>query len=497
MKLTEIERQQKLMRLMQMRLKLEAPASFSHFLGYSNPKYELEWFHRVIAEHCQMLLEGKIKNLMVFVPPQHGKSEIISRNFPAWALGRDPDLKIASCSYAADLSEQFSRSVQRIIESPEYQEIFPDTYLSTSLKAKNDPRTYIKNVDFFETVGHRGFYKAVGVGGPLTGTPVDIAIIDDPVKDATEAYSLTYRQKVWDWYNTVLTTRLHNDSRQLFIMTRWHEDDLAGRILQTEAQDWTVLSIPAICEEEHDGTLNSCRHVGDALWENRHSIQKLLKQQVRSPREFSALYQQHPVIEGGNIIHRDWFRRISLADFTALRFREPIHFFLDTAYDERKAKTDNDPSGIIGACRIKNNIYITCAKKVWKTFPDLLKFLPEYLYANDYDSAQSTLRVEPKANGKSVVQQLEESTDLNVTYTPTPRDPKDMRLHAVAPKIECGRVFLVDSDWTEDFIDEICGFPNKAHDEYVDVLGYAINYISDNADIELSDDVSVDDLLPI
>lgn len=127
----------------------------------------------------------------------------------------------------------------------------------------------------------------------------------------------------------------------------------------------------------------------------------------------------------------------------------------------------------------------------------MLKFLPEYLYANDYDSAQSTLRVEPKANGKSVVQQLEESTDLNVTYTPTPRDPKDVRLHAVAPKIECGRVFLVDSDWTEDFIDEICGFPNKAHDEYVDVLGYAINYFSDNADIELSDDVSVDDLLPI
>ena len=141
MKLTEIEKQQKLMRLMQMRLKLQASASFSHFLGYSNPKYELEWFHRVIAEHCQMLLEGKIKNLMVFVPPQHGKSEIISRNFPAWALGRDPDLKIASCSYAADLSEQFSRSVQRIIESPEYQEIFPDTYLSTSQQAKNDPRT--------------------------------------------------------------------------------------------------------------------------------------------------------------------------------------------------------------------------------------------------------------------------------------------------------------------------------------------------------------------
>lgn len=487
------------MTLRRTKLRLEAPKRFACFLGYANPKYQAEWFHILIADYCQKLFEGKIKKLMLFMPPQHGKSEIISRNFPAWALGRDPNLKIVGSSYSSDLAEQFSRSIQRTIDSEEYQTIFPDTYLSGSMTQRNDKssRGYLRNVDYFETVGHRGFYKAVGVGGGLTGTPVDIAIIDDPVKDATEAYSVTYRQRVWNWYNTVLSTRLHNDSKQLFIMTRWHEDDLAGRLLKAEPEEWTVVVIPAICEKEYDGELQSERHIGDALWPQRHSLQKLQKQKKRAPREFSALYQQHPVIEGGNIIHRDWFRRISLADFTALRFREPIHFFLDTAYDERKAKTDNDPSGIIGACRIKNNIYITCAKKVWKTFPDLLKFLPEYLYANDYDSAQSTLRVEPKANGKSVVQQLEEFTDLNVTYTPTPRDPKDVRLHAVAPKIECGRVFLVDSDWTEDFIDEICGFPNKAHDEYVDVLGYAINYFSDNADIELSDDVSVDDLLPI
>lgn len=473
-----------------------APSSFQNFLAYVNPKYEAEWFHKMIADYCEALIRGDIKNLMVFVPPQHGKSEIISRSFPAWALGNNPDLKIVGCSYSSDLANQFSRSIQRIIDDEAYRKLFPNSFINSS-NVRTQAQGYLRNVNIFEMVKHKGFYKAVGVGGGLTGTPVDIAIIDDPVKDAQEANSTTYRQRVWDWYNTVLTTRLHNDSKQLFIMTRWHEDDLAGRILQSEAHEWTVLSIPAICEEEHDGALMSPRHVGDALWPNRHSLDKLLKQQARSPREFSALYQQRPVIEGGNIIYRDWFRRISLADFTALRFREPIHFFLDTAYDERKAKTDNDPSGIIGACRIKNNVYITCAKKVWKTFPDLLKFLPEYLYANDYDSGQSTLRVEPKANGKSVVQQLEKSTDLNVTYTPTPRDPKDVRLHAVAPKIECGRVYLVDSDWTEDFIDEICGFPNKAHDEYVDVLGYAINYLFNDAGVELPDDLDVDDLFGI
>lgn len=486
MRQTEIDIREKIMRLKQERLKLEAPASFSCFLGYANPKYELEWFHKVIADHCQMLLEGKIKNLMVFMPPQHGKSEIISRNFPAWAFGRNPDLKIVGCSYSADLAEQFSRSIQRTIDSKEYQKIFPDTYLNGP-NIRTVVRGYLRNVDIFEMVGRKGFYKAVGIGGSLTGTPVDIAIIDDPVKDANEANSVTYRQRVWDWYNTVLTTRLHNNSRQLFIMTRWHEDDLAGRIMKAEPDEWTVLVIPAICEVENDGGM-STRKIGDALWPTRHSIEKLTKQKTRSPRQFMALYQQHPVIEGGNIIKRDWFRIISQSDFKVIRCQEPMHFFLDTAYDKRNQKTDNDPSGIIAACKIKNNIYITNAKKVWKTFPELLRFLPEYLYANDYDSYQSTLRIEPKANGKSVCQQLEDSTSLNVTYTPTPTDAKDVRLHGVSPKVECGRVFLVEGEWNEEFIDEICGFPSKAHDEYVDLLGYAINYFMDD-DIEIPDNV--------
>ena len=472
MKLTEIERRQKLMRLMQARLKLEAPTSFACFLGYSNPKYELEWFHRVIAEHCQKLLEGTIKNLMVFMPPQHGKSEIISRNFPAWALGKNPDLKIAGCSYSSDLAEQFSRSIQRTIDKNEYQGIFPDTYLNGS-NIRTDTKGYLRNVDIFETIGHQGFYKAVGVGGSLTGTPVDIAIIDDPVKDANEANSITYRQRVWDWYNTVLSTRLHNESKQLFIMTRWHEDDLAGRILKAEPQDWTVLSIPSICEVEHDGNLHSPRHIGDALWENRHSKRKLEKQKARAPREFSALYQQHPVIEGGNIVKRDWFQKMPISEFKAIRFREPMHFYLDTAYGKKKP-TGNDPSGILSACRIGTNVYIYHAQKVWKEMPDLLRFLPEYMSAH-LSNEESKLHVEPKANGESVVQMLKAISTLNVKETPIPVDSKETRFRVVSPRLECGRVYLVEGDWNEDFLDEVCGFPAMEHDEFVDILGYAIN----------------------
>lgn len=484
MKSSTIEIKKKVMRLRREKLKLEAPTSFSRFLGYSNPKYELEWFHKEIADHCQMLLEGKIKNLMVFMPPQHGKSEIISRNFPAFAFGQNPDLKIVGSSYSADLAEQFSRAIQRTIDSREYHEIFPDTYLNGS--DGRYVKNCIRNVDFFELVGHRGFYKAVGVGGALTGTPVDIAIIDDPVKDANEANSVTYRQRVWDWYNTVLTTRLHNHSRQLFIMTRWHEDDLAGRILKAEPNEWVVLSIPAICEQEHDGS-KSERHIGDALWPSHHSIEKLLKQKARAPREFSALYQQHPTIEGGNIVKRHWFKKISLAEFRSLRFNEPMHFYLDTAYNKKKQGQDNDPSGILAACRIRNYIYIYNAMKVWKEMPDLLRFLPDFMSANEA-SDESKLHVEPKANGESVIQMLKEISTLNVKETETPKDSKEVRLRAVSPRIECGRVFLVDGDWNEEFLDEVCGFPTQPHDEFVDILGYAINDLYMDEDNEIDYD---------
>ena len=484
MKSSTIEIKKKVMRLRREKLKLEAPTSFSRFLGYSNPKYELEWFHKEIADHCQMLLEGKIKNLMVFMPPQHGKSEIISRNFPAFAFGQNPDLKIVGSSYSADLAEQFSRAIQRTIDSREYHEIFPDTYLNGS--DGRYVKNCIRNVDFFELVGHRGFYKAVGVGGALTGTPVDIAIIDDPVKDANEANSVTYRQRVWDWYNTVLTTRLHNHSRQLFIMTRWHEDDLAGRILKAEPNEWVVLSIPAICEQEHDGG-KSDRHIGDALWPSHHSIEKLLKQKARAPREFSALYQQHPTIEGGNIVKRHWFKKISLAEFRSLHFNEPMHFYLDTAYNKKKQGQDNDPSGILAACRLRNYIYIYNAMKVWKEMPDLLRFLPDYMSANEA-SDESKLHVEPKANGESVIQMLKEISTLNVKETEMPKDSKEVRLRAVSPRIECGRVFLVDGDWNEEFLDEVCGFPTQPHDEFVDILGYAINDLYMDEDNEIDYD---------
>ncbi|MBQ9638828.1 MAG: phage terminase large subunit [Bacteroidales bacterium] len=446
-----------------------AKERFWCFMPYANPNYDPQWFHQHIANSCQRLYEGEIKKLMIFVPPQHGKSEIVSRCFPAWVLGKNPDTKIVGCSYSAVLVQQFSRSIQRTIDSEEYKRIFPDTYLNGS-NLRTVVKGYLRNVDLFETVGHKGFYKAVGVGGSLTGTPVDIGIIDDPVKDAVEAYSTTYRERVWEWYTSVFLTRLHNESKQLLIMTRWHDDDLAGRLLEREGNTWDVVSIPALCEDKSNP--NDPREIGEALWENRHSRERLLEVEKRSPQTFAALYQQRPTIQGGNIIKRDWFGHVSAAEFNRMYHGEPVVFFLDTAYTSNQA---NDPTGIIATCKIGGELYITHAEKVLMKFPDLIRHIPQYVKAHGY-TTKSSIRIEPKANGLSVIDELKDKTGLNVTKTPSPKDDKETRLNVASPSIEAGRVVLVDGAWTEQFIDEVCGFPAKPHDEYVDVLAYAVDY---------------------
>lgn len=400
-----------------------------------------------------------------FVPTHN--SEIVSRKFPAWALGRNPKTRLVGCSYSADLAQQFSRSIQRTIDDDCYKEVFPETQLNGGKQSG-----FIRNVDIFETVGHGGFYKAVGVGGSLTGTPVDIGIIDDPVKDALEANSETYRNRVWEWYTDVFLTRLHNNSKQILIQTRWHADDLAGRLLDREGDTWTVVSIPAIREDNL--MADDPREVGEALWEERHSLVRLREIEKRSPRTFAALYQQRPTIEGGNIVKSDWFRRVSQYDFNHIHGNEPMVFFIDTAYTD---KSDNDPTGIIATCKIGNDIYVAHGEKVLMRFPDLLRFLPNYVKEHGYTQA-SSVRIEPKANGLSVIDQLRATTGLNVVATPSPHDSKETRLNAASPTIESGRVVLVDGAWTEQFIDEVCGFPSKPHDEYVDVLCYAIDYHS-------------------
>lgn len=226
---------------------------------------------------------------MIFMPPRHGKSELASRKFPAYCLGRNPHWEVIAASYNSDLANDFGRDVRDVVNSSESQKLFP------ALTLRQDSRA----MDRWHTVSG-GAYRAVGVGTAATGRGADLFLIDDPFKDRAEADSETTRDRVWSWYRSTAYTRLSPDGRVVLIQTRWHQDDLAGRLLeaeQTGGDKWTVLDLPAIDQ-------------GRALWPERFNAERLdaIRRNI-GPREWSALYQQRPSPDEGTFFQRDWFRR--------------------------------------------------------------------------------------------------------------------------------------------------------------------------------------------
>ncbi len=234
---------------------------------------------------------GKVRKLIVSVPPQHGKSYGASNLLPAYLLGIDPDLRICIASYSFSLARRFGAGVQRTIDNEKYQEIFPTTKLKgMSGTSRNDVAQ--RTADEIDIVGHSGGVRVVGREGSLTGNRVDVMILDDMYKDAAEANSPLIRQNIWEWYCSVVRTRLHNNSRELIVFTRWHEDDLIGRLLKTEASDWKVINFEAL--KNSPPTELDPRKTGEALWPQRHSKKLLQERRKIDPVGFEALYQGNP-----------------------------------------------------------------------------------------------------------------------------------------------------------------------------------------------------------
>lgn len=279
------------------------------FTKYTFPDYHVNWHHRSCAEKMDRFIAGEIKNLMVFMPPQHGKSEISSRRGPAKILGDNPDCKIGIVAYNHTIAAKFNRDVQRIISSPEYKEIYPETTLNYQNVRTQD--TWLRNVDEFEIVGRRGSLVSAGVGGGLTSRKLDVAIMDDLYKDAEAAWSQTIRASVQDWYDTVLRTRLHNNSQQLIVFTRWHEEDLAGYLLRTEPDNWEVVFYEALKEKHHSP--EDPRQAGEALWPEHLTREKLEQIRKNNPVVFDSLYQQNPTPKGGLLLPAGELKRFSLA----------------------------------------------------------------------------------------------------------------------------------------------------------------------------------------
>ena len=273
------------------------------FTRHTLPSFAPAPFHIAYYEVLTRFAMGEIKKLMITMPPQHGKSEGATRRLPAFVLGQDPDKRIAIVSYNAIKARKFNRELQRIMDDDRYYELFPQTLLAGQASYQEQgrrSRNYARNSDECEIVGYQGSFKTIGVGGSLTGEPVDMLIMDDLYKDAASAWSPVIRQNVADWYDTVASTRLHNDSQQLLVFTRWHMEDLAGRLLEQEGvydpienpQGWLLVSFPAI--QNRPPSEQDPRAEGEPLWPERHSLEKLLEIKGRSPTVFESLYQQNP-----------------------------------------------------------------------------------------------------------------------------------------------------------------------------------------------------------
>jgi predicted phage terminase large subunit-like protein len=318
---------------LQQQLVCLAQQDLLHFTSATFPTFAPAAFHKVYYQALTDFARGDIKKLMVFMPPQHGKSEGSTRRLPAYLLGQNPDARIAIVSYNAPKARKFSREIQRIIDSDDYRMIFPDTQLSGKNVTTLAKGNWLRNADECEIVGHRGGFKTVGVGGALTGEPVDILILDDVYKDAKTAWSPIIRSSIEDWYDTVAETRLHNDSQQLIVFTRWHEQDLAGRLLEKDGKfdaelnpdGWRVLTFQAI--KEGAATEQDERREGEALWECKHSLHNLQKIREKNPHVFQSLYQQNPKPAEG-LLYEHRFREYELLPATK---KHIVKNYTDTA----------------------------------------------------------------------------------------------------------------------------------------------------------------------
>jgi predicted phage terminase large subunit-like protein len=410
-----------------------------------------------LSSALESVERGELKRLIVTMPPRHGKSELISLRFPCWYLAKHPKDFIVEAGYAESIALNHSRKARDVFISPEMTRLFPSIRYRPE-RAAQEKIIPEKQAAHEWGTKQGGSYYAVGIGGGLTGRGFNIGIIDDPVKDEEEANSQTMRDKVGDWYQKVFRTRAEPDAAIIVVMTRWHQDDLVGRLLKQAYDDptadqWKVLHFPALKDDE-------------ALWPERYSLSDL--KQIRSSigsRAFESLYQGNPTIAEGQIIKREWWKYYKETP----NFIRIIHSW-DTAF---KDKTQNDYSVCTVWGETQNSYYLL---DVWRNkveFPEL-KRTTVSLYKRDIPEV---VLVEDKASGQSLIQELQRNTKIPVLPVKVDND-KVARANSVTPLMEAGKVFLPENaPWLFDYIEELSAFPNVVHDDQVDSTTQALNFM--------------------
>ena len=397
---------------------------------------------------------GELDRLMVFMPPRHGKSEVCSKKFPAWYEGRNPDKEIIICSYAADLAYDFSRIARDTLRErgPELWEV----------KVSSDSSA----VGRWGIEGKRGGCVAAGVGGPITGRGAHVGIIDDPFKNAEEAASQTIRDKVWEWYRSTFRTRLAPGGAIVLVMTRWHEDDLAGRLIaemQAGGEQWVIIEMQA--EAEEGDPLE--RAVGETLWPE-HGFDKAWAEATKvavGSYFWQALYQQRPSPPEGEMLKRGWWKYYKAIPGD---LQEVIQSWDMTFKDSDGS--DYVTGGVWG--RKGADKYLLDQVRGRMDFPATLAAV-RALTAK-WPRARAKL-VEDKANGPAVIAMLKR--EIPGLIAVEPQGSKVARVAAVSPDVEAGNVYLPDpsiAPWVGDFVEECAAFPNGKHDDQVDQMSQAL-----------------------
>ncbi len=454
--------------------------SFRSWLGVTMPKWKWGLRHQVyLYKHLKRVTEGKCKRLMIFMPPRHGKSELVTVRYAAWRLEMNPELNVIIGSYNQKLANRFSRKVRRIAESR--------MAISRNRSA----------ADEWETKAGGGV-RAVGVGAGITGFGGELIIIDDPIKNRAEAESKTFRDNVWDWFNDDIYTRLEPDAAVILIQTRWNDDDLAGRLLKEKedgGEDWDVVCLPALAEaavRDEGGGMKAESNVsdsslslhpssladplgrseGEALCPERYDRAALLRiKRKLGSYSFAALYQQRPIpIEGGMFKH-EWFTKIIDKRPDGLKWCRGYDLAVST-------KTSADYTASF-RCAVddEGNLYIADGFRKRIEFPEQRRFAIERM-TEERDTRHG---IELALHGQALIQELRREVRVRgAAFQGVKVDgDKYTRASAWSSRAEEGKVYLVKGAWINDFLDEVCRFTGKGdkHDDQVDAVSIAVQML--------------------
>jgi len=446
------------------------------FITYTYPQYVPELFHEDLCHNLELVLMGDTERLMIIAPPQHGKSESVSVRFPAFWLSKMPDKPVMICSYGASLANEKAGASKDLIYSREYYNLFPELFKESG---KWSRRKYsLKNYN-------SKIYSA-GVRGPITGKGAGLGIIDDPVKSWVEAYSPGHRDSVWEWYRTTFRTRIWEHGRIVLIMTRWHEDDLAGRILNQAGEKWKVLRYPALAEtqEERDDYnrkyLPSAvgepdplgRKVAEPLAPNRYSFNALLslKQDVGA-RAWGAEYQGTPKPIEGNMFKQEWLVVVDDAPREARYVR-----YWD------KAHTEGGGAATCGLlmCRTKEGIFyiVDVITGHWSAL-NRERMIKQTAQRDEdtYNHVEVWIEVEPAGGIESAKNTVANLAGLSVKMD-RPSKSKEIRFEYFARQAEAGNVRIVRKDKMWSYIDELLLFPNSTFKDQVDATSGAFKALT-------------------